>query len=106
MRDPAGEIEPDADIRVAERIDRRGGHEEVARVIDRHDHDDEATQHVDGRQAIGPLIRGCIQDFLLSIPPRIIAAPTTCRQLTLREKPADAVRHPQLRHDEKGAELA
>ena len=32
--------------------------EEIARVIDGHDDDDQATQHVDGGQAIGALIGG------------------------------------------------
>ena len=40
----------------AKRIDRRTGMEEVARVIDRHDDDDEAAQHVDGREAVGALV--------------------------------------------------
>ena len=38
--------------------------EEVARVIDRHDDDDEAAQHVDGRQAIGALIGSCVHGVL------------------------------------------
>ena len=45
-----------ADIRIAHRILHRAVHEEVAHVIERHDDDDQATQHVDGCQAIAALI--------------------------------------------------
>ena len=48
----------DGDVRVRRRILPAADHEEVANVVDGHDHDHQAADHVDGAESIGALI-GC-----------------------------------------------
>ena len=52
----------DRHVRIAQRIAVTAPvHEEVAHVVDRHDDDHEATQHVDRREAVSALV-GVIAD--------------------------------------------
>src|SRR5262245_31240485 len=53
MRDPPGIEERRANRRIGHRISLSADVEEIAHMVDGHDHDDEATKHVDAGQPIG-----------------------------------------------------